>query len=84
MAVLEELTSADGWHKVAIVERTDGLLQIQPYSWYRETVPEHDFEDSGWLAMPGGRQLTDSVDIARTLAREWLSRIGQTGRPATK
>jgi hypothetical protein len=73
MIPLEELVGRSGTLKVVIHRRPDGLLQLVLSKWYTESVPEHDFEASGWQAMPEGPHLTDSLDIARTLARELLA-----------
>lgn len=70
--VLEELVSEARTHKVEIVRRADGNLQILLFKWWEECVPEYGEVDEFWVQVRIPATLTDDIERARVIGRELL------------
>jgi hypothetical protein len=75
-AVIEELASPDGAYKAEIRRGANGNFRIVLRRWLAEDVPGHGRVASGWSEVRTGVSLTDSIEIARDLARELLRHHG--------
>jgi hypothetical protein len=75
--IVRELYSPDGWHKVEIVRRADGLLQVISSSWRYEVVEGYgQVYGPYWAPTPSPTvSLTDTLERAEELAREELRRL---------
>ena len=71
--VVETIPSPSGAYKVEIVRRTDGCLQVFLLRWIEEIVPDHGKVAEFWEDQNRLASLTDDLDIARSLGREFLA-----------
>lgn len=72
--VLEEIRRG-GW-KAEIRRRSDGNLQVHLLRWIDEDVPDHGRVASFWEEVHTAVSITDSIEVARTIASELLARHG--------
>ncbi len=72
--LLEETTSANGACKAQIWRRDDDMLHLQLLRWTTEVVRDQEPVASAWVEITTAGSITDSIDIARGLASELLSR----------
>jgi len=71
--VVETISSPSGAYKAEIVRRADGRLQIFLLRWIEEVVPGHGKVAEFWEDQNRTASLTDDLEIARSLAREFLA-----------
>jgi hypothetical protein len=71
--VVETLGVVTGAFKVDIVRRPDGLFQLIPQKWIEEIVPGHGKVAEFWEPQGRTASLTDDLEIARAIAREFLA-----------
>jgi hypothetical protein len=70
--VAEEIRPPGSKHKVQIVRRPDGHLQIVLLQWVDEDVPDHGRVASFWEEVHCGVSIAATLDEAREIARELL------------
>lgn len=70
--LIEELASETRTHKVEIVRRADGNLQILLFMWWEECVPDHGKIDEFWNEVHIPTTITDDIERARAIGRELL------------
>jgi hypothetical protein len=76
---VREFYSKDGWHKVEILERTDGLFEVRAFAWQHEVVPGYgEVCDPYWSDISTGKTLTDTPERAQQIALEELQRIAMS------
>jgi len=68
----EERASESGTHKVKIVRRADGLLQLHLFKWCEEWVPDHGKVAEFWADVRIPATITDDLERARAIGHELL------------
>jgi len=68
-----ELYSKDGWHKVGILKRADGLFEVRTFAWRHEVVPGYgEVCDPYWSEISTTKIITDTPERAEQIALEEL------------
>ena len=70
--MIEELIVPGGGWKAEIRRRADGNYRVVLLRWVDDDVPGYGKVASGWSEVHTGTSITDSVELARQLARELL------------
>jgi hypothetical protein len=70
--VVETIAAPSGQFKAEIVRRPDGHLQVFLLRWIEEAVPDHGKVAEFWEDQSRTASITDELEIARSLAREFL------------
>jgi hypothetical protein len=71
-ALLEELLSERRTHKVQIIRRLDGTLQVLLFRWWKEGAPDHGKADAFWVEVRIPATITDDLEHARAIGLELL------------
>ena len=74
--------SADGWHKVEIVRRSDRLLEVKPASWQHELVEGYgEVCEPYWSPVQTSPvMLCDTMERAQEMALEELRLLSGSER----
>jgi hypothetical protein len=70
--VVETIAAPGGQFKAEIVRRPDGHLQVFLLRWIEEVVPDHGKVAEFWEDQNRMASLTDDLETARSIAREFL------------
>ena len=68
--VMEEFFSHDRWQRVSILRDDSGIFRVRSFRWCID-----DWEVAGrafWIQVDAMNTMTDTMDDARRLAREYL------------
>ncbi len=73
--VVEELFSPNRWWKAQICRRQDGTFRIEMANWV------DDEGERFWAQVSTAGSITDSLEIARSIARDLLDRRSEAPYP---
>lgn len=79
---VEEIHPPKPTHKAEIRRRADGNLQVRLYKWVDEDVPGVGRVASFWAEIRTAASIVDTLETARTIARELLRNHAPSWSPA--